>query len=242
MNKPIFLWFLSTIVIGLFTSVYASRNECRSDNATQKLKLTHLASEINARAANILSAVVSKNWADISKQQGHDAEYTYIDFRFRTLSDLILDYKSTAKNTYSKKISCDISVSGWHLPGSRTTKYYYADAGLRYLLTSPDLFKETSESNKDALPQFFIGIQKWHEDLVSTPPSSLRACDVGSTIWRVLGEDPEVEASPDVDENGVIAETHYTIDYSFLDAARGLIHGQLPGRDMQNCPPVGVKK
>jgi hypothetical protein len=241
-NKPIFLWFLSTIVIGLFTSVYASRNECRSDNAAQKLKLTHLASEINARAANILAAVYKKDWADISKQQGHDAEYTYVDFRFRTLSDIILDYESTAKTTYSKNVSCDVSVSGWPLPWSRTIRYYYTDAWLRYLLTSPDLFRETSERDKDALPQFFIGILKWHEDLVSAPPSFLRRCDVGSTIWRVLGLDQEVEASPDVDENGVIAETNYTVNYSFWDAARGLIHGRLPGRDMQACPPASVRK
>lgn len=241
-NKPIFLWFLSTIVIGLLTSVYTSRNECRSDNAAQKLKLTHLASEISARAANILAAVYKKDWADISKQQGHDAEYTYVDFRFRTLQDLILEYESTAKTTYSKKVSCDVSVSGWPLPGSRTIKYYYKDAGLRDLLQSPDLFRETSESNSDALPQFFIGILKWYEDLVSAPASFLRQCDVGSTILRVLGLVPEVEASPDVDENGVIAETNYTVNYSFGDAARSLIHGQLPGREMQTCPPAWVRK
>jgi hypothetical protein len=88
-NKPAFLWFLSTVIVGVATATIQRRSECLASQATSSARIDRLANEVINRSIEIGKAITGDNWSDVSKLRGRDADYIYIENKGFTYGELL---------------------------------------------------------------------------------------------------------------------------------------------------------
>jgi hypothetical protein len=188
-NEPIFLWFLTTVLIGTYSAVSSAKNECTAKQSAEALNISHLRTEIAGRMVGIVQAAAHNDLAGALKQQGHEADYSYLDYRYRTLKDLTDEYLDKKKSTYDITKYCSISISahGIKLREYNFTEYFTEELEFKNFLGDPSNLIDRNNKNQSvdnvlAAYSFSASIP----DSASWEPAFIRNCGFWDQLLYIL--------------------------------------------------------
>jgi hypothetical protein len=111
-NSPIFLWLLSTIVIGTFASLYTERKACVSSTEDTMAHFAKLQTEIFNRLATT-PLHENPDPEAISKFLSSRAQFTFVEFDRRTLADLTIEFSELiSRKLYAGVVRRTVIIDG----------------------------------------------------------------------------------------------------------------------------------
>jgi hypothetical protein len=198
LNKPIFLWFMSTVLIGTYTAVSSSERECEARQESDASKLAHVRVEIDGRIFGMITAAVAGDLAGARKQQGPEGSYTYLEYRFRTLRDIIDQYKGLRKTTFDDRFECRVSLSlyGVRLPTAyyHELEYYTRDPDFAAFLDDPDRLIDKGDTTK-SVSRLYQALL-FHRGTDYASYSFIRKCTFWSRLAGLFAGDEDAPSAP----------------------------------------------